>query len=267
MIKTNFRILMAILITLALLVNNVLAIPGIPNAFYGAVTWNGQPAPDGTTIKAKINGVQVASTTTSGGKYGYPLGCKTPEKPNSFCVDDPNNDRTGKTINFFVNDVDTGQTAVFQNGQFTPLDLTATGQATVTTVPIQNQGGGGGGGFTTTTTKITTTTAPVTQTTVQGCQEKWVCTEWSTCKDDIQTRTCNDENKCGTNNKEPFTSQPCSSTDKTGGIAGLPFTWFPFSITGFVTLITTPIGIGLTAIIIISIVILIFLFKKRTSTK
>lgn len=115
----NFNILTTFLIALVLFSNAVQATPGISNAFYGSVTWNGQPAPDGTIVDARINGLAIASETTYQGKYGYPQG--------AFYVDDYNNDRTGQTINFFVNNVDTGQTSVFCTGCVINLDLAATG--------------------------------------------------------------------------------------------------------------------------------------------
>lgn len=203
-INTNFKMLITILIALTILTGHVLAAgPGIPNAFYGTVTWNGQPAPDGTTVVAKINGAQVASTTTSSGKYGYPVG--------SFYVEDPSNVRTGSTVNFFVNNVDTDQTGIFSNGDITNLNLVASGTTGGQSSP-GGGGGGGGGGYVAPSTNNNQTTTPTV--TTQGCQEKWVCSAWSACQNGVQTRTCNDENKCGTNNKEPFSSQPCSAEER-----------------------------------------------------
>lgn len=204
----NFKIIITALIVLTLSANIALAIPGIPNAFYGTVTWNGQPAPDGTTITAKINGVQVASTNTVGGKYGYPAG--------TFLVNDPNSNRVGKTINFFVNNVDTGQTAVFSGAQYSfTLNLAASG-STSNPSPSPSSGGsssggsiGGTSGGTTSGTQNQTGGTQQNQT----CHEKWVCGDWGACQNGIQTRTCNDESKCGTNNNEPFASQPCSKEE------------------------------------------------------
>ncbi len=206
----NFKILLSTIISLALINNSVLAIPGVPNQFYGSVSLNGQPAPDGTTIVAIVNGVQVASTTTSNGKYGY--------NP-TFFVTDPNNDRSGKTITFFVNGVDTGQTSIFCNGCSTNLDLFVT----IAQPPSGSSGGGpggsgggvagngGGGGVAGGTIGGTVggTNQSTQTTTQQACQEKWICSDWSECEDGIQRRTCNDENNCETNNNEPLTAQPC----------------------------------------------------------
>jgi hypothetical protein len=46
------------------------AIPQAPHIFWGEVTINGSPAPDGTTVSAHIGSLSW-STTTSGGSYGY----------------------------------------------------------------------------------------------------------------------------------------------------------------------------------------------------
>ncbi|MBT4650996.1 hypothetical protein HOC13_00555 [Candidatus Woesearchaeota archaeon] len=45
------------------------------------------------------------------------------------------------------------------------------------------------------------------------CKESWVCTEWTDCKNEKQTRTCADEKKCGTTIIKPGTSITCK-TDK-----------------------------------------------------
>ena len=51
-------------------------------------------------------------------------------------------------------------------------------------------GGGGGGG-------------------AAACNESWVCTSWSTCINGIQTRTCTDQNNCGTEKDKPDTNRSC----------------------------------------------------------
>jgi len=84
----NLKILIIAFGTFLLFSNNIaLAIPGIGHQFYGSVTINGSPAPDGTDVTAKINGIPVASKTTSGGKY-------------YFTISDPYNMRSGSEISF-----------------------------------------------------------------------------------------------------------------------------------------------------------------------
>jgi PGF-pre-PGF domain-containing protein len=43
------------------------------------------------------------------------------------------------------------------------------------------------------------------------CIESWSCDEWSTCSNDVQTRTCTDANFCQTYKYKPEESQACSS--------------------------------------------------------
>ncbi len=93
---------------------SVFAVPGIPNRFFGTILVNGEPATDGVNVVAKISGVEVASTTSLNGTYGY--------APNTFDVLDPNNNRAGKTIEFFVFDVKAGE-SVFANGEITELNF------------------------------------------------------------------------------------------------------------------------------------------------
>ena len=41
------------------------------------------------------------------------------------------------------------------------------------------------------------------------CQESWVCREWSSCLNGIQTRVCGDERECGTTTYKPKEQQSC----------------------------------------------------------
>jgi len=45
------------------------------------------------------------------------------------------------------------------------------------------------------------------------CSENWTCTVWSTCVSGSQTRTCTDQNGCGTILNIPSESQACSNTN------------------------------------------------------
>ncbi|MCD6415044.1 MAG: hypothetical protein J7L23_05465 [Candidatus Diapherotrites archaeon] len=133
-----------IILSMVLLCSLALAIPGIPHQFYGSVTVNGAPAPDGTVVTAKINGVEVASGTTIGGKYG--------QNPNVFYIPDADGNRAGKTISFFVAGKDTGVTTVFANGGSTKLDFSVTvatnngGNTGSSTGSTSHTGGGSYGG-------------------------------------------------------------------------------------------------------------------------
>lgn len=152
-----------------LLVSTVLAAPGAPNKFYGSVTVNGNPAPDGTTVEAKMeigDLKTVAVTNTINGKYGY---------ESLFYIEDPDNNREGKTIYFYVSGVEAAQ-AIFTNGISTRLDLSVTIES-----PPQGNGGTPGGGYT-----------------PPSCNENWTCTDWSTCVDGQKVRACTDQNNCKT---------------------------------------------------------------------
>jgi len=113
---------------------NVQCVPQMPHRFYGYVTVDGAPAPDGTLITAKIAGVTYASTTTVDGKYGYTTAFNVP-------ADDPDTPekeggQTGDTIEFYV----AGKYATsytFEYGGITYLNLTITAP-TPPTVTIIN---------------------------------------------------------------------------------------------------------------------------------
>jgi len=140
----------------------VFAVPGIPHQFYGTVTVNGNPAHGASIVAkvAKINSVEVASTLSSNGTYGY--------YPNVFFIQDPNSTNAGKKIEFFLNATKVAE-APFENGASTLLALsigTSTavcgdatcnasencstcpgdcGQCPPPVNPPTNTGGGGGG--------------------------------------------------------------------------------------------------------------------------
>jgi hypothetical protein len=115
----------------------VFAIPGIPAQFTGTVTINSNPAPNGTTVIATIE-TDSYSTTTVSGIYGT-----EPAAP--FFVQDPNANRSGKIIHFFVNGINTGISAIFETGSLLTINLAIT-QEEPPAPPSGNPGGGGGGG-------------------------------------------------------------------------------------------------------------------------
>ena len=73
------------------------AVPSLPHAFYGSVTLNGAPAPDGTQVSATVDSGSVITnaqnpTTTVGGSYGV-------DSPHLLVQGDISN---GATITFYV---------------------------------------------------------------------------------------------------------------------------------------------------------------------
>ena len=51
-----------------------------------------------------------------------------------------------------------------------------------------------------------------TQSCTSVCQESWSCLSWSTCQNGIQTRTCYDQNNCGTMLNKPDGQQSCQDS-------------------------------------------------------
>ncbi len=113
------------------------ASPGIPHKFYGTVKAEDNSVPaNGIIVEAKINGIVKAQSAINNGNYGY--------FPVLLFVLDENGDNNGKTINFLVNGIDSGETAIFVNGSSTNLNLIVPGTFTVPS-PTPNTGSGGGG--------------------------------------------------------------------------------------------------------------------------
>ncbi len=110
--------------------------PALPHAFYGDVTINDSPAPTGTSVEARGEGVltDIAGNplaVTETGKYGGPGGLDPKLVVQGDIADEA-------TITFYVNGVSTGETYPFDSGQATEFHLTVTIAAPA--------GGGGGGG-------------------------------------------------------------------------------------------------------------------------
>ena len=98
--------------------NNVLADTTFPQEFWGDITVNGAPAPAGAEIITKIDGVARGSlTTTEAGKYG---GTGTFGTRLAVCGEQT---EVGHTITFWLNGTQASQTAVYEPGESTELDL------------------------------------------------------------------------------------------------------------------------------------------------
>jgi len=112
-------------------------VPPLPHAFFGTIKINDSPAPVGTRVEARGEGVRAGIegnpiVTTAVGVYGSPdpMGPKLVVQGGIL---------DGTTITFYVNGVQAGQTAEWHSGEVTELNLTAT-------IPRPPGGGGGGGG-------------------------------------------------------------------------------------------------------------------------
>jgi hypothetical protein len=82
-----------------------------PHIFVGAVTIDGLPAPEGTVVRALVNGVEVASAQVEDGQY-LPLAVLIP----------------GQTVTFLVGDLTADQTFLTKVGGVDLLNLTVTSE-------------------------------------------------------------------------------------------------------------------------------------------
>jgi PGF-pre-PGF domain-containing protein len=89
-----------------------------------------------------------------------------------------------------------------------------------------------------------------------ACTESWSCTDWSTCIDNQQTRTCTDANSCGTTADKPVESQSCKIKEEVIPTLFIPTTENVFLIYYIVA-----------AVIFIIIAIILFIFRKKISFK
>ncbi len=98
--------------------NNVRADTTFPEEFWGGITVNGAPAPVGAEIIAKIDGmVRGSLTITEAGKYG-----ETGTFDTRLAVFGEQNE-AGHTITFWLNGSQASQTAVYEPGASTELNL------------------------------------------------------------------------------------------------------------------------------------------------
>jgi hypothetical protein len=111
-------------------------VPTLPHCFSGNVTIGSSPAPIGTVITAVIGGTEYGSIqTTEVGKYGDPG-----QSIGKRLLVTATADQSGETITFLVNGVAAEETAVFEVGGGTVLDLSVPGSG--------GTGGSGGSGST-----------------------------------------------------------------------------------------------------------------------
>ncbi len=130
------RLGLGLVLSLAMLifVSPVYAIPALPHAFYGDVEINSVSAPDGSLVSAVVSGGNIVAVqnpvSTSGGSYGI----------SSLKLLVQGDISNGAMIHFYVNGIDTGNTATYEHGGgATRVDLSVT-----IPIPVVPQGGGGG---------------------------------------------------------------------------------------------------------------------------
>jgi len=99
--------------------------PTLPHAFYGTVDINGSPAPVGTEVEVRGEGVQTGVgnnpiVTAVEGEYGGGADPMAPKLVVQGSIGE------GTTVTFYVNGFATGQTAQWHSGEVTEIDLAAT---------------------------------------------------------------------------------------------------------------------------------------------
>ena len=247
----------------------------VPNQFYGDVSVNGQSAPSNLIIEARINGVNVGSTVTINGRYGY---------DSMFYVEYEGSDET--PITFFVEGVQAG-TASFISGHSTRVDLSANGVSLPSSGITSGATGGGaagagasggsGGGIAPVSAADTSGTLnlDVTNVSEDNCVSYWVCSEWTECSNNQQRRICVDRNECSESIR-PEERRACTMTieELFGAAPGeKPKNNFLRSITGFfVGADNSEVSFSWLPLIILSLVIaglflFLFFFRNRKKQK
>ncbi len=116
------KLALVILLIAGLYIGTVVAIPVMPDEWYGSVYLNGNPAPVGTVIVAQVNGQSAGQvTTTKAGLYGSQSG-----QDNLYATATEDELNQGPvTVTFLVNGIQAFQAVPFEPGNLTKLDIYA----------------------------------------------------------------------------------------------------------------------------------------------
>jgi len=131
--KTIAFVILAGLLTLVVTPVYAQGVPPLPHAFYGTIEINGSPAPVGTAVEARGEGVLTGVgnnpiVTIAEGRYGS-------EEPLESKLVVQGEIAEGAILTFYVNGVATGQNTEWHSGEVTELDLTVTGEAPPIEIP------------------------------------------------------------------------------------------------------------------------------------
>ena len=123
-LKTIVFVLLAGLLVLVTTPVYAQGVPPLPHAFYGTIEVNGGPAPAGTAVEVRGEGVEVGVgnnpiVTTTEGRYGS----EEPLEPKLVVQGEI---AEGTTLTFYVDGVATGETSEWHSGEVTELDLVVT---------------------------------------------------------------------------------------------------------------------------------------------
>ena len=113
-LQPRYVIATTIVVLLLMLPSVVSAQKVIPHAFLGSATVNGSPAANGTVVAALVDGQEVAAKSVTGGTYPVLL------------VEPSGESFNGKTVTFTIGGIAAAQTFIWQQGEVTELNLTAT---------------------------------------------------------------------------------------------------------------------------------------------
>jgi len=114
-----------LLLAVALPVGHASGMTPLPHAFYGTLLIDGEPAPSGTVVTARIEG-QVYGSITTGypGKYGSDAGGNWGPGIQKLIVQGDEIDNRAR-VEFYIGTLQAEQTCLFNSGAVTRLDLTA----------------------------------------------------------------------------------------------------------------------------------------------
>lgn len=125
--KTKMVVFSFLAVLLAMVATPVYAdvAPTLPHAFYGVLEINGDPAPVGTLVEVRGEGVQTGVGTNPievivEGEYGGGDDPMTPKLVVQGSIAD------GTMLTFYVNGFETEYTAVWHSGEVTEVDVSAT---------------------------------------------------------------------------------------------------------------------------------------------
>jgi len=181
---------------------------GQPSYFGGDVKINGAKAPDNTLVTAKIDGVEVQAQFSVDGTFGH--------NPNIFWIADPQGNRDGKTVVFYVDNIKAGEFP-FMSGHPTVANL---GVSKQTTSPPNNPssggsggGSGGGGSIVLPASEPEPELVPIAEVTTNTCTPEWRCSDWLDCINGEQKKICFDYNECDSEEGMPETLRSCKELD------------------------------------------------------
>lgn len=227
-----------IIITI-MLMQLAIAIPPLPTEFYGSVTYYNNPA-GGKTIYAYYTndtlcgsfqittagyygllsclGDDLSSGSIEGAVDGENISLYVGNQPASMFGDNTWNESEFKQVNLVVPQIRCGDNFCDATESCSLCDLdcglcqqgeggTGSGEGGV------GGGGGAGGGGGGSVGGGAYPTGDVTYS--YGCVEDWICGNWFACTpEEVQIRTCNDRNLCGTFLQKPTEKQACVYYEK-----------------------------------------------------